>query len=199
MVIPALGARSRSASATGETRRSGPYPTASAAGMRCALSTLIACLATAPASGGSGRSYRSVSLTSARGRSVPITTTLLAGWNPSSTGTTASTAVGELIRIRRSVIVRASGATPAARPLPDPALAADPRGVESRCVEPRCVDPRGVDLRRGDPPDADPRDVVPRDVAPRGADGLRRDPGFLAGGFLTGGGAGGVLVVAVFA
>jgi hypothetical protein len=90
--------------------------------------------------------------------------------------------------------VRVSGATPDARPLPDPVLAVEPRGAE-----PRGVDPRGVDLRRVDPRDADPREVAPRDAAPRDVDGLRRDPGLLAGGFRTCGGAGGVLVVAVFA
>jgi hypothetical protein len=93
------------------------------------------------------------------------------GSNPSSTGTTASSAVGELTRMRRSAIVRVSAATPAARPPPDAA--------------------RDVDCRRADPRGFGPRGLDPRRVDPLGEEGLRRDSGCLTCGAV----AEGVVVV----
>ena len=90
--------------ATGVTRSSGPYPTATAAESCCAPSTPTACAArsaTRPGSGGSGRSYRSVTRMRSRGGATPITTRLASGTKPSRCGTSRERAAGELARTTR--------------------------------------------------------------------------------------------------
>src|SRR3984957_16971257 len=74
---------------------------------------------------GSGRSYLSVSWTSAPGWPVPITTMLSAGWNERSPGTTASSDRGEPIRPRCCGVLVSGGF----------AAGPDPRGLAGcRCA-----------------------------------------------------------------